>query len=137
MSRGPASVGFAAAILGLGLVWWAVEDRVSAPELGSPNLAAGAEVILPIGRVVAVDGELAQLRKEPEVYTVRGEAAFAVGEEWTVGGTWTGDSVELAWAVPHPDRGGKKWLGGLGLVLVLGALARGVRGRPGRMTLRG
>jgi hypothetical protein len=132
-----AAVTCALVLMGLG---WFGADQLGLsgpPELGDASLPEGAEVILTLATVVSVEGDRALLEKTPDVYVVVGRHDWEAGEDWTVGGTWSGGEIHAVWATEHPDRGGKKGLGVLGLVLTFAALPLGVRGRPGELVLRG
>jgi hypothetical protein len=134
-----------AGTLGALVVWWCVLHAYGwhdyGVEVGSAGID-GERVVLSLVRVVAIDGPQGfDVEKGSDTVRVLGPSSgMAVGDELSVGGVWRVEAhaVESAWIEQHTEgRRAKRLLGGLGMLMAMGAWLWVVGGRPGSWRLRG
>jgi len=102
----------------------------------------GREVVLSLVRVAEIHGPAHYaVEKGALRFEVRGPTAeLLVGSEVSIGGVWRGaqGGLEQTWVEDRTDgRRGKRWLGGVGLLLVFGVFGTSVRWTREGLALRG
>lgn len=111
--------------------------RCMEPEAGEPAPCVGEQLVLPLQRVIAIDGpDTYQVGRVEGRMAVRGPSqGLAVGEEITVGGLRTSEGLVAEFVEHHPWRPWKRRLGLVGIVIVGGLLlaAFAVRRTPAGM----